>query len=102
MNGKLLMAESVVHKQAAPQRELLTLVQSLKRTKPYRQRCVHAHVVTVGDAGALYDKLMNLVMRLANHGVIHGDFNEFNIIIGNIFTLLLLFFVCRLRLLSML
>jgi RIO-like serine/threonine protein kinase len=51
-------------------------------------------VVTVGDAGALYDKLMNLVMRLANHGVIHGDFNEFNIIIGNIFTLLLLFFVC--------
>jgi RIO kinase 2 len=46
----------------------------------------------VGDAGALYDKLMNLVMRLANHGVIHGDFNEFNIIIGNIFTLLLLFF----------
>ncbi len=52
--------------------------------------CLH-YCVTVGDAGALYDKLMNLVMRLANHGVIHGDFNEFNIIIGNIFTLLLLF-----------
>ncbi len=48
-------------------------------------------MVTVGDAGALYDKLMNLVMRLANHGVIHGDFNEFNIIIGNIFALVLLF-----------
>ncbi len=28
-------------------------------------------MVIVGEAGALYDKLMNLVMRLANHGVIH-------------------------------
>ncbi len=35
---------------------------------------LHSYV-TVGDTGALYDKLMNLVMRLANHGVIHGDFN---------------------------
>ncbi|KAK0181492.1 hypothetical protein PV327_003771 [Microctonus hyperodae] len=29
----------------------------------------------------LYDELMNLIVRLANHGVIHGDFNEFNIMI---------------------
>ena len=30
----------------------------------------------------LYDKLMNLLLKFANHGVIHGDYNEFNIMIG--------------------
>lgn len=30
---------------------------------------------------ALYDELMNLIMRFSEYGVIHGDFNEFNIII---------------------
>lgn len=30
---------------------------------------------------ALYDELMDLIVRLANHGVIHGDFNEFNVMI---------------------
>lgn len=30
---------------------------------------------------ALYDELMDLIVRLGNHGVIHGDFNEFNIMI---------------------
>lgn len=29
----------------------------------------------------LYDDLMNLIVRLGNCGVIHGDFNEFNIMI---------------------
>jgi len=31
----------------------------------------------------LYDDLMNLIVRFAQHGVIHGDFNEFNIMINN-------------------
>ena len=31
----------------------------------------------------LYNKLMNLLLKFANHGVIHGDYNEFNIMIGN-------------------
>lgn len=31
----------------------------------------------------LYDELMNLVVKFANHGVIHGDFNEFNIMLNN-------------------
>lgn len=35
----------------------------------------------MNDPAALYDKLMDLIIRLANHGVIHGDFNEFNILI---------------------
>nr|SVE73490.1 EOG090X04DJ [Daphnia atkinsoni] len=33
------------------------------------------------DAGALYEELMNLLLKLANYGVIHSDFNEFNIMI---------------------
>lgn len=30
---------------------------------------------------ALYDDLMNLIVKFADSGVIHGDFNEFNIIL---------------------
>ncbi|KAI5643936.1 RIO1 family domain-containing protein [Phthorimaea operculella] len=41
------------------------------------------HVTEVADPGALYDDLMNLIIRLGNCGVIHGDFNEFNIMIDN-------------------
>nr|SVE75058.1 EOG090X04DJ [Daphnia dolichocephala] len=33
------------------------------------------------DPGALYEELMNLLLKLANHGVIHSDFNEFNVMI---------------------
>nr|CAG4648596.1 EOG090X04DJ [Polyphemus pediculus] len=35
------------------------------------------------DPGALYDELMNLLLKLANYGVIHSDFNEFNIMIDD-------------------
>lgn len=35
------------------------------------------------DVESLYDDLMNLIVKLGNHGVIHGDFNEFNIMITN-------------------
>lgn len=43
-------------------------------------RCRLYEVENVED---LYDDLMNLIVRLAQHGVIHGDFNEFNIMINN-------------------
>lgn len=33
------------------------------------------------DASSLYDDLMNLIVRLGNSGVIHGDFNEFNLMV---------------------
>ncbi|KAJ8326428.1 Serine/threonine-protein kinase rio2 [Batrachochytrium dendrobatidis] len=33
------------------------------------------------DPGKLYSKLMNLIVRLACSGLIHGDFNEFNLLI---------------------
>ncbi|KAG6457669.1 serine/threonine-protein kinase RIO2 [Manduca sexta] len=39
------------------------------------------HVTSVEDPEPLYDELMNLIVRLGNCGVIHGDFNEFNIMI---------------------
>ncbi|CAB3408699.1 unnamed protein product [Caenorhabditis bovis] len=35
----------------------------------------------IEDKGALYDRLMALIVKLARHGVIHGDFNEFNLIL---------------------
>nr|CAB3265591.1 serine/threonine-protein kinase RIO2-like [Phallusia mammillata] len=36
------------------------------------------------NPGAVYDELMNLILKLANHGLIHGDFNEFNLMVdGN-------------------
>lgn len=39
------------------------------------------HVTAVEDVEGLYDELMGLIVRLGNCGVIHGDFNEFNIMI---------------------
>merc|ERR1719431_528698 len=41
------------------------------------------NVAEVDDPADLYDKLMNLLLKFANHGVIHGDFNEFNIMIDD-------------------
>ncbi|XP_055379204.1 uncharacterized protein LOC129610616 [Condylostylus longicornis] len=38
-------------------------------------------VYELGNVPELYDELMNLVVRLGNCGVIHGDFNEFNLMI---------------------
>ncbi|KAJ2750552.1 Serine/threonine-protein kinase rio2, partial [Coemansia nantahalensis] len=35
----------------------------------------------VADPGLLYSQLMDLIVRLAKHGLIHGDFNEFNILL---------------------
>lgn len=38
-------------------------------------------VSAVDNPGKLYSKLMDLIVRLAQHGLIHGDFNEFNLLI---------------------
>lgn len=35
----------------------------------------------LGDIEQVYDDLMNLIIRLGNSGVIHGDFNEFNLML---------------------
>jgi RIO kinase 2 len=31
----------------------------------------------------VYHKMMDLIVRLAKHGLVHGDFNEFNMMIDD-------------------
>lgn len=38
-------------------------------------------VDSVADPGKLYAELMDLIVQLAKRGLIHGDFNEFNILL---------------------
>ncbi|XP_073400102.1 serine/threonine-protein kinase RIO2 isoform X2 [Dendrobates tinctorius] len=35
------------------------------------------------DPAALYNEVMELIIKLANHGLIHGDFNEFNLMLDD-------------------
>lgn len=48
---------------------------------------VHGHplqqITEVSNPGDLYDKLMNLMLKFGNHGVVHGDFNEFNVMLDD-------------------
>lgn len=39
------------------------------------------NVAVVENIEELYDELMNTIVRLADCGVIHGDYNEFNIMV---------------------
>ncbi|KFP84024.1 Serine/threonine-protein kinase RIO2, partial [Apaloderma vittatum] len=41
------------------------------------------HVHQLEDPASVYSELMDLVVKLASHGLIHGDFNEFNLILDN-------------------
>lgn len=52
-----------------------TIVMSLVDAFPLHQ------IATVADPASLYADLMALILRLARYGLIHGDFNEFNILI---------------------
>jgi RIO kinase 2 len=52
-----------------------TIVMSLVDAFPLRQ------ISDVPDPAGLYGELMELILRLAELGLIHGDFNEFNILI---------------------
>jgi RIO kinase 2 len=52
-----------------------TVIMSLVNAFPMRQ------ISAVGDPASLYAELLSLIVRLAQHGLIHGDFNEFNILI---------------------
>ncbi|NXD87197.1 RIOK2 kinase, partial [Halcyon senegalensis] len=35
------------------------------------------------DPASVYSELMDLIVKLASHGLIHGDFNEFNLLLDN-------------------
>ncbi|KAI9772481.1 MAG: hypothetical protein M1840_000686 [Geoglossum simile] len=52
-----------------------TLVMSLVDAFPLRQ------ISKVPDPASLYADLISLILRFAKYGLIHGDFNEFNILI---------------------
>ncbi|KAF2180022.1 RIO1-domain-containing protein [Zopfia rhizophila CBS 207.26] len=52
-----------------------TVVMSLVDAFPMRQ------ISTVSDPASLYAELLSLIVQLAQYGLIHGDFNEFNILI---------------------
>ncbi|KAJ2161675.1 Serine/threonine-protein kinase rio2 [Coemansia sp. RSA 552] len=51
------------------------VVMELVDSFPLRQ------IEAIAEPGRLYSQLMDLIVRLARHGLIHGDFNEFNILI---------------------
>jgi len=42
-----------------------------------------ANIKSLAHPEKVYNKLMNLVVKMANYGLIHGDFNEFNIMISD-------------------
>ena len=52
-----------------------TIVMELIEGFPLRQ------VAEVPDPQGLYGELMEMVLRLARYGLIHGDFNEFNVLV---------------------
>jgi RIO kinase 2 len=52
-----------------------TVIMSLVDAFPMRQ------VSNIGDPASLYAELLSLIVRFAQYGLIHGDFNEFNILI---------------------
>ncbi|KAJ4412988.1 Serine/threonine-protein kinase rio2 [Gnomoniopsis sp. IMI 355080] len=52
-----------------------TVLMSFVDSYPLRQ------IAHVPDPASLYADLISLILRLAKHGLIHGDFNEFNILI---------------------
>ncbi|KAH8912226.1 hypothetical protein BR93DRAFT_933273 [Coniochaeta sp. PMI_546] len=52
-----------------------TLLMTLIDAHPMRQ------ISAVPDPAGLYAELIDLILRFAKHGLIHGDFNEFNILI---------------------
>lgn len=52
-----------------------TIVMTLIDAHPLRQ------ISEVPDPAALYSELISLLLRLSEHGLIHGDYNEFNILI---------------------
>jgi len=44
---------------------------------------ISAQVREIKHPGKVYSDIMNLILRLASYGLIHGDFNEFNLMIND-------------------
>ncbi|KAF2199896.1 RIO1-domain-containing protein [Delitschia confertaspora ATCC 74209] len=52
-----------------------TVVMEMIDAFPLRQ------IASVPDPAGLYSELINMIVKLAQYGLIHGDFNEFNILV---------------------
>ncbi|KEG12310.1 putative conserved RIO1-domain protein [Trypanosoma grayi] len=39
------------------------------------------NITALGDAALVYRRCLDLMLKLAEHGLVHGDFNEFNLMI---------------------
>jgi RIO kinase 2 len=51
------------------------------------------HIQDMGDhAQKVYERALNLMVKLAQHGLIHGDFNEFNMFVTDDFKIILIDF----------
>ena len=37
----------------------------------------------LAEPGAVYKELMDLIVKLAKHGLVHGDFNEYNLMLDD-------------------
>ncbi|XP_041889515.1 serine/threonine-protein kinase RIO2-like isoform X1 [Corvus kubaryi] len=44
---------------------------------------VDGYPLCLEDPAVVYSELMDLIVKLAKHGLIHGDFNEFNLLLDN-------------------
>ena len=52
----------------------------------------HVTAMSIKDAQKVYNRCVNLVVKLAQHGLIHGDFNEFNAFVTDDFHIILIDF----------
>ena len=58
----------------------LFLTNSLEYVLLFFIRC---HVKKLDEPNKIYDRLMSIIVRLASYGLIHSDFNEFNLMISD-------------------
>ena len=70
-----VLGENGFHVPKAIAQNRHTIVMELVEGVPLRS------VKRIGDPAALYGKLIEIIIHLAEVGLIHGDFNEFNIMV---------------------
>ena len=50
-------------------------------SKPFFFFMPRCQVHELADPGTTYNECMEIIVKLGNHGLIHGDFNEFNLML---------------------
>lgn len=62
---------------------IIVCMRSLKAVRQTIEILFRCNVKSVADPSQVYHDCMELIVRLGNCGVIHGDFNEFNLMIDD-------------------